>query len=90
VSRFFADAVRVFETAVQGGEANLGILLDHEGAIRIVASDGWRPDALQEHYGAQTVFQVTHTTTCVRVEARSGKYACLYSKELSGALIGQR
>jgi hypothetical protein len=88
----FADAVRVFETAVHGGEANLGILVDHQGAIRIVSSDGWRPEALREHYGASEVFQVTHSPAGLRVEARSGGYSCLLTKnglEVPGAALGR-
>jgi hypothetical protein len=51
VRRLFEDALRIFETASQGGAADLGILIDDAGALRIVAEDGWRPDALQTHYG---------------------------------------
>jgi hypothetical protein len=76
VSRLFADAVRVFETATHGGDANVGILLDPQGAIRIVPADGWRPEALQEHYGARSVFQVTNGPAGLRVEGRSGGYSC--------------
>ena len=78
VSRFFEDAIRVFETAAQGTD-NLGILVDASGALRIVPADGWRPDALREHYGARSVFQVSHGPSGVRVEARSGGYSCVLS-----------
>jgi hypothetical protein len=73
----FADAVQVFETAVHSGEASLGILLDDQGAIRIVPSDGWRPEALQEHYGARSVFQITRNSSGIRVDARSGPLSCV-------------
>jgi hypothetical protein len=76
VSRLFADAIRVFETAAEGDET-LGILVDDSGALRIVPSDGWRPDALREHYGARSVFQVSRGPSGLRVEARSGAYACV-------------
>jgi hypothetical protein len=66
VSRLFEDALRVFETASQGGAADLGILIDDAGALRIVAGDGWRPDPLQTHYGAMSVFHVTHSPSGVR------------------------
>jgi hypothetical protein len=75
VSRLFADALQVFETAALGTE-NLGILVDHHGAVRIVPADGWRADALREHYGARTVFQVSHGPSGVRVEARSQTDSC--------------
>lgn len=80
VSRFFDDAVRIFETA-QSGSDNLGILIDCAGALRIVPADGWRLDALREHYGARTVFQVSHGPAGVRLDAQSGPYSCTLSSE---------
>jgi hypothetical protein len=77
VSRFFDDAIRVFETAAEGGSDDLGILIDSSGALRIVPAAGWRPDALREHYGAREVFQVSHGPTGLRLEARSGAYSCV-------------
>ena len=81
VSRLFTDALQVFETAAAGATENLGILVDDSGALRIVQADGWRPDALQEHYGARSVFQVTHTPAGLRVDARSGAYSCTLAKD---------
>lgn len=78
MSRLFADAIRVFETASHGTE-NLGILVDDTGALRIVPSDGWRPESLREHYGAQSVFQISRGPSGLRVEARSGAYSCVLS-----------
>jgi hypothetical protein len=87
VSQLFADAVRVFETAAQGSEANFGILLDSQGALRIVPSDGWRPEALREHYGAASVFQVTRGPSGLRVEGRSAAYSCVLSSRTPPALL---
>jgi hypothetical protein len=82
--RLFDDAVRIFETAQRGSD-NLGILIDCAGALRIVPADGWRPDALREHYGARTVFQVNHGPQGVRVDARSGPYSCSLLKDTYSA-----
>ena len=79
MSRLFDDAIRVFETAAQGGTDDLGILVDSSGALRIVPAVGWRPDALREHYGARSVFQVSHGPAGLRVEARSGRDSCVLS-----------
>ncbi len=80
MSRFFDDAIRVFETAAQGSTDDLGILVDSTGALRIVPAAGWRPDALQEHYGAREVFRVSHGPGGLRLEARSGAYSCVLSE----------
>ena len=79
MSRFFDDAIRVFETASQGSTDDLGILVDSTGALRIVPAAGWRPDALQEHYGAREVFHVTNGPGGLRLEALSGSYSCVLS-----------
>jgi hypothetical protein len=79
VSRLFADALRVFETA-QGGTENLAILRDPSGALRVVPADGWRPDALHQHYGAAAVYRIDHGPAGLRVEARDGTYSCVLSR----------
>jgi hypothetical protein len=85
---FFDDAQRVFETAAQGsGAADLGILVDDSGALRIVDAVGWRPEALQAHYGARTVFQVSRDAAGVRVAARSGSRACTLSVEQPASIL---
>jgi hypothetical protein len=77
---FFDDVVRVFETAEGGREpAEVGILVDDAGLLRIVEADGWCPEALQAHYGARTVYQVTRGRDEVRVAARSGRQTCMLS-----------
>ena len=86
MSRFFQDAIRVFETASQGAD-NLGILVDASGALRIAPADGWRPDALREHYGARSVFQVSHGPSGLRVEARSGQYSCVLTGNRNTRLL---
>ena len=83
---FFDDAQRVFDTAELGdGPAALAILVDDSGALRIVDSAGWRPEALQAEYGARTIFQVTRNTSGVRVAARSGSRSCTLETSVPGA-----
>lgn len=76
MSRFWNDAQRILDTAIHG-DADVGVLIDPSGAIRIVDAAGWRPEALQAHYGAQTVYQVTHSQSTVRVTGRSGNRSCI-------------
>jgi hypothetical protein len=87
VSKFFDDAVRVFETAAQGSTVDIGVLIDSTGTLRIVPGDGWRPEALREHYGAREVFQVTHGPSGLRVEARSGQYSCVLTGNRNTRLL---
>jgi hypothetical protein len=75
MDRFWQDAVQVLETATQG-HADLAVLVDRCGALRIVDGAGWRPDALQAHYGARTVFQVSHNGPSTRVTGRRDRHSC--------------
>src|SRR5947207_6452399 len=77
VSRFWQDAMQILETARQGAETNVGILVDHTGGIRIVDSAGWNPDSMQAHYGARTVYQITRSPRGVRVAGKCGGESCL-------------
>lgn len=85
---FFDDALHVFETATHNIDpSDLGILIDDRGAVRVVSAEGWRPEALQAHYGARTVFQVTRTPASVRVEARSGHRSATLRSEMPAGLL---
>ncbi len=81
MSRFLEDAERVLETAgvkpAYCGMADLAILIDVWGGMRIVDAAGWRPEALQAHYGAATVYQVMRTPGGIRVMGRSGGRSCV-------------
>jgi hypothetical protein len=80
VNRFWQDAVSILETARNaprdGGACELNILIDDAGCLRIVTEAGWRPEALAAHYGANTVYQVTHTAEGVRVAGQSRAVRC--------------
>jgi hypothetical protein len=81
VRQLLADAASIFETAScapdDGQSPDLAILVERSGALRIVEGAGWRSDALQQHYGAQAVYQVTHGSCGVRVEACDGRDRCV-------------
>jgi hypothetical protein len=81
VDRFWKDAWSVFETArnaaPEPGAGALNVLIDDAGALRIVSGEGWRPEALQMHYGARAVYQVTQTAGGVRVSGRSRSDSCV-------------
>ena len=71
--------MQVFHTAGAGDadSPDLGILIDRSGALRIVPAEGWRPEALQAHYGATTVFHVSHSGSAVKVVGRSRESSCV-------------
>lgn len=74
VRTLLEDAASIFDTArsasLDGQSQDLAILVNRYGHLRIVEAAGWNPDALRTHYGAQAVYQVTHTARTVRVQAQ--------------------
>jgi len=90
MSRFWNDAVEVFETASSAAEAGSGsdiaLLVDRSGGLRIVMAEGWSPEGLQAHYGARTVYRVTHNSGSVCVEGRGpGMMSCTLRGPQTGA-----
>ena len=89
MSRFWEDAVRVFETASQAprddASGDLGILIDTSGGLRIVMAEGWSPESLQSHYGAGTVYCVSQKAGGVRVEGRGQGVSCVLRSQKPAA-----
>jgi len=85
VSRFLKDAVEIFETAAAapGADASpeLSILYDAGGQLRIVQTEGWSPDGLRQHYGAQTSYHVSRTASGIVVDARGPGGSCRLQSE---------
>jgi hypothetical protein len=79
------NAVSIFETATaapaDGNSSDLGILIDAAGGLCIVEAAGWSPEALVAHYGARTVYHVTHTAGGVQVRGRGDGHTCLLESE---------
>ena len=65
MSRFWQDAVQVMEAATSsygaGSATDLAVVVGASGGIHMVMQPGWSADGLRAHYGAQAVYQVTHT-----------------------------
>jgi hypothetical protein len=83
VDRLLADARGILEAAraAEGGETDLTILVDTEGAIRIVQTDGTPLRSLQLNSGAHAAFRVSRRSGAVRVEGRCGAASCLLKQE---------
>ncbi len=94
MSRFLEDAERILETAAAAscGEPsrNVAIMLDAAGCLRIVDSEGWTPEGLRSHYGASTLYQVTHSPGAVQVTGWSGARRCLLSAQNPAAVLNAR
>lgn len=80
VTRFFQDAGEILNTAAaatsEESPASMAILIDRQGGLRIVEAAGWNPRALEAHYGAETVYQITRTPETVQVMGISGAQTC--------------
>ena len=80
MGRFLQDAIGIFESAnaipYEGESSDMAILVDGSGCMRIVDGAGWSPEALESHYGARTVYNVTRNQWGVRVEGRSAGSKC--------------
>ena len=89
MSRFWNDAVEVFETASSAAEAGsrseVAVLVDRSGGLRIVMAEGWSPEGLQSHYGARTVYRVSHNSGSVCVEGRGQGMSCTLRGPQTGA-----
>ncbi len=81
MSAFLQDAVGIFETALTGCQsaetADMAVLVDANGGLRVVESRDWTLSGLEAHYGARTIYRIDRNAGRVRVEARSGAESCV-------------
>ena len=79
MSLFLDNARRIFETASNAPDTpgDMSILIDGEGAIRIVSDSDWPLDSLCRERGAAMAYRVTSRGGNVRLEGRSGLHACV-------------
>lgn len=74
--------MQIFETAKAGtGNTELGILIGADGALRIVEAAGWSPEAMQQHYGARTLYHVTRNQDGVSVNGLGPGGTCALHSE---------
>jgi hypothetical protein len=94
VGRFAENAVSIFETAESVMEGNpdpmdLTIIVEAEGAIRMVFDFDWSLASPQSWQGTEMVYRVRRQGNAVRVEGRAGSRTCLFeSRKLGGAASG--
>src|SRR5258708_969315 len=85
VTNFLENAERIFETAASANGAelessNLAILIDQDGAIRLLVDSDWPLDSLQAQHGG-AAYRVTRSGSKVRVEGKSRTKSCLLESE---------
>ena len=89
VSSFLRHAEEIFSAALQGGadDCQWDLLVNPDGAIRMVAGHEWGLEPLRIDHGAHEAFRVTRTGGRVRVEARSAVGSCCLESGRAAAAI---
>ena len=66
----------------------MSILIDPNGAIRIISDSDWPLESLRAHHGARAAYRVTGGRGSVVVEGRSGSERCVIERSFP-ALAGK-
>jgi hypothetical protein len=82
VSAFLQQAGDILEIAVNGDGSlqDVAILIDRQGAMRMLDPCGWSLPALGAEFGATAVYKVERRGTSVRVEGWDGSQRCLIQR----------
>jgi len=86
VNAFLRRAQEILDIAVTGnGDAgDLAILIDRQGAMRILDPQGWSLAAMCAEFGASAAYRVERRGRSVRVEGWNGADRCLLQREAPG------
>jgi hypothetical protein len=81
---FLQHAEDILAVAAAGGgrSSDVAIVVDRQGAIRMVEPSGWSLAGLEAHYGAASVFKVEQRGPAVRVEGWERDQRCLLQRNL--------
>jgi hypothetical protein len=83
VGAFLQRAEDILEVAASAeASADLVIVVDRQGGIRMIDAAGWSLPALQAEFGAASVFRVERRGQTVRVEGWEGGQRCLLQRDL--------
>lgn len=69
------QAEEILEIAMSGA-ADLAILIDWQGGVRMIDPAGWSLSSLQVEYGAKCVYKVERRAGMLRVEGWDGTRRC--------------
>jgi hypothetical protein len=81
VSAFLRQAEDVLDTAIDGGDQDLVIVIGRQGGIRLMDPAGWTLPALSAEYGATAVYRVERRGDATRVEGLCGSERCLLQRK---------
>src|SRR5258706_11566199 len=75
---FLRHAEEIFLTAqtAGAGECDMALLVNADGAIRVVPAEEWNLEPLRVHHGASAAYRVSRGRAGVRLEARSAAGQC--------------
>ena len=81
---FLHRAEEILDIAVAGtGEAgDLAIVIDRQGAMRMLEPTGWSLPAMCAEFGAAAAYRVERRGRTVRVEGWGGENRCLLQRSL--------
>jgi hypothetical protein len=81
VDAFLERAEDILDVAVAGRSTDLVIVVDRQGAIRMLDPAGWSLPALEAHYGAASLYKVERREQTVRVEGWERGQRCLLQRD---------
>ena len=84
VTAFLRQAEQILDVAVEtpGESPNLAIVIDRQGGMRMLDSQGWSLGAMSAEFGAAAVYKVERRGRTVRVEGWGGGERCLIQRNL--------
>jgi len=84
VKAFLRRAEEILDIAMAGDSdtADLAILIDRQGGMRMIDPKGWSLPALCAEFGAAAVYTVERRAGTVRVEGWGGGERCLIQRDL--------
>jgi hypothetical protein len=65
------------------GDADVAILVDRQGGLRMVDPTGWSLPSLRVEFGAGSVYKVERYAGVLRVEGWDGNQRCLIQRPLA-------
>jgi hypothetical protein len=82
VSELFRRADSILEAASDSGASSVGttIVMDREGGMRILNSEGWTLNGIIGELGAAEVYMVKYGAAAITVEAWSTTDRCTVSR----------
>jgi hypothetical protein len=92
VSHVEENAHRLYRTAqrtLAPAASEISLVVRADGSLHLVMGNGWTPEALAAHHGAQAVYRVQRFHNRVRVEAHTAGEHVLLATE-SPALTARR